>query len=68
MGQTAENIAAKYDISREAQDAFALGSQHKAGRCTEGAKRREGEKVAALHESSFRESKNLRGNGQRRSL
>jgi len=30
MGQTAENIATKFDISREAQDAFALASQHKA--------------------------------------
>ena len=30
MGQTAENIAAKFDIAREAQDAFALASQHKA--------------------------------------
>jgi len=30
MGQTAENIAAKYDIAREAQDEFALASQHKA--------------------------------------
>jgi acetyl-CoA C-acetyltransferase len=30
MGQTAENIAARFDITREAQDAFALASQHKA--------------------------------------
>ncbi|MFC5346141.1 acetyl-CoA C-acetyltransferase [Brevundimonas staleyi] len=30
MGQTAENIAAKFDIGREAQDQFALASQHKA--------------------------------------
>lgn len=30
MGQTAENVAAKWDITREAQDAFALASQHKA--------------------------------------
>jgi acetyl-CoA C-acetyltransferase len=30
MGITAENIAAKYGISREAQDAFAYGSQSKA--------------------------------------
>lgn len=30
MGITAENIAEKYQISREAQDAFALGSQQKA--------------------------------------
>lgn len=29
MGQTAENIAARWQISREAQDAFALGSQQK---------------------------------------
>lgn len=30
MGVTAENIAKKYDISREEQDAFSLGSQQKA--------------------------------------
>jgi len=29
MGDTAENVARKYKISREAQDQFALGSQHK---------------------------------------
>ena len=30
MGQTAENLAAKYQISREAQDRFAVASQNKA--------------------------------------
>ncbi len=30
MGVTAENIAKKYDFTREAQDAFAAGSQQKA--------------------------------------
>jgi len=30
MGTTAENVAKKYDLSRAAQDAFALASQHKA--------------------------------------
>jgi acetyl-CoA C-acetyltransferase len=30
MGVTAENVAAKYGISREAQDEFALTSQHRA--------------------------------------
>uniref|UniRef100_UPI0028A2861D acetyl-CoA C-acetyltransferase n=2 Tax=Brevundimonas TaxID=41275 RepID=UPI0028A2861D len=30
MGQTAENIAEKWSISREAQDEFAVASQHKA--------------------------------------
>jgi len=30
MGQTAENIAEKWSISREAQDEFGLASQHKA--------------------------------------
>ena len=30
MGQTAENLAQKYQISREAQDAFAVASQNKA--------------------------------------
>jgi acetyl-CoA acyltransferase len=29
MGETAENLAAKYHITREAQDAFAANSQHK---------------------------------------
>ncbi|NQW09828.1 MAG: acetyl-CoA C-acetyltransferase [Alphaproteobacteria bacterium] len=31
MGNTAENVAEKYQITREDQDAFALGSQQKAG-------------------------------------
>lgn len=30
MGQTAENVADQWQITREAQDAFALASQHKA--------------------------------------
>jgi acetyl-CoA C-acetyltransferase len=30
MGQTAENVAEKWQISRDAQDEFALASQHKA--------------------------------------
>jgi acetyl-CoA acyltransferase len=30
MGDTAENVAGKYGISREAQEAFAVSSQHKA--------------------------------------
>jgi 3-oxoadipyl-CoA thiolase len=32
MGQTAENVAEQYGISREAQDCFALNSQQKAGK------------------------------------
>ncbi|MEM9045833.1 MAG: acetyl-CoA C-acyltransferase family protein [Pseudomonadota bacterium] len=35
MGVTAENVAAEHDISREAQDAFALESQQRAGRAIE---------------------------------
>ena len=31
MGETAENVAEKWKITREEQDAFALGSQRKAG-------------------------------------
>ncbi len=31
MGDTAENVAKKYELSREAQEAFALKSQQKAG-------------------------------------
>jgi len=31
MGETAENVAEKYGISREAQDAYALASQQKTG-------------------------------------
>ena len=31
MGVTAENVAQKYQITRDDQDAFALASQHKAG-------------------------------------
>ncbi len=38
MGDTAENIAEKWKITREEQDAFAMGSQKKAGRAvTDGA-------------------------------
>ncbi len=32
MGETAENVARKYEISREDQDRFALSSQEKAGK------------------------------------
>jgi acetyl-CoA acyltransferase len=31
MGDTAENVAGRYGITREAQEAFAVASQHKAG-------------------------------------
>ena len=36
MGTTAENVAKKYDVSREKQDALALGSQQKAAAAQEG--------------------------------
>jgi acetyl-CoA C-acetyltransferase len=42
MGETAENLVDRYDISREEQDAFALESQHKAA---EGAERRTDEMI-----------------------
>ena len=35
MGVTAENVAKKYDITREKQDALALGSQQKAAAAQE---------------------------------
>jgi 3-oxoadipyl-CoA thiolase len=35
MGETAENVAARYEIAREAQDAFALESQQRAVRAQE---------------------------------
>ncbi len=35
MGITAENVAEKYGISREAQDEFSAASQHKTGRAQE---------------------------------
>ena len=35
MGETAENVAEKWKITREEQDAFALDSQRKAGRALE---------------------------------
>ena len=35
MGVTAENVAAEHDITREAQDAFALESQHRAAKAIE---------------------------------
>lgn len=38
MGYTAENIAEKYNISRERQDAFALSSQEKAAEAIKGGK------------------------------
>jgi acetyl-CoA C-acetyltransferase len=38
MGQTAENIAERYQISRADQDAFALASQHKAEAAQTGGK------------------------------
>ncbi|CAN5705635.1 acetyl-CoA C-acetyltransferase [soil metagenome] len=38
MGITAENVAKKYDISREKQDALALGSQQKAAAAQEAGK------------------------------
>jgi acetyl-CoA C-acetyltransferase len=38
MGQTAENIAERYQISRADQDAFALSSQHKAEAAQTGGK------------------------------
>lgn len=41
MGMTAENVAEKYGIGREAQDAFALSSQQKAAR--------------AIHEGRFKD-------------
>src|SRR5438477_4388964 len=36
MGTTAENVAKKYEVSREKQDALALGSQQKAAAAQEG--------------------------------
>ena len=41
MGQTAENVAVKYDISRQAQDQFAVDSQNKA--------------IAAIERGDFKE-------------
>jgi acetyl-CoA C-acetyltransferase len=38
MGLTAENVATKYHITREEQDAFALDSQRKAKKAVEGGK------------------------------
>jgi acetyl-CoA C-acetyltransferase len=43
MGETAENLVDRYDISREEQDAFALEAQHKA---TGGAERRAAEIIS----------------------
>ncbi len=41
MGITAENVAKKYGITREQQDALALGSQHKAAAAQEGGRFKE---------------------------
>ena len=35
MGETADALAVKYNISREEQDAYALRSQHRAQAATE---------------------------------
>jgi acetyl-CoA acyltransferase len=35
MGETAENLAAKYDISRDSQEEFAVSSHHKAAQAAE---------------------------------
>jgi acetyl-CoA acyltransferase len=35
MGETAENLAAKYDISRDSQEEFAVSSRHKAAKAAE---------------------------------
>jgi acetyl-CoA acyltransferase len=35
MGETAENLAAKYDISRDSQEEFAVSSHHKAAKAAE---------------------------------
>ncbi len=41
MGETAENLAREYGISRELQDAYALASQHKARRAVDSGRFRE---------------------------
>ena len=46
MAQTAENLARKYDISREEQDRFALRSQHCAGEAMKSG--RLGEEIVAV--------------------
>ena len=46
MGQTAENVAEKYDVSREDQDCFALHSQQKATRARSSG--RLGEEIVAV--------------------
>lgn len=38
MGQTAENLAKEYDISRDAQEEFAVNSHHKAAKAAESGK------------------------------
>ncbi len=46
MGETAENVAERYQVSREDQDAFALSSQKKAGKAL--AERRFADQIAPV--------------------
>ncbi len=65
MGQTAENVAEQYGVSREDQDAFAMRSQHKAAAAREAGRfakeiavveipRRKGEPLRVEHDEFIR--------------
>jgi 3-oxoadipyl-CoA thiolase len=50
MGETAENLAEKYKISRQAQDEFALGSHRKAVEATKGGRFKDEVEPVKTHE------------------
>ena len=53
MGLTAENLAKKYDISRDAQDAYAYQSHHKAIAAIDGGKFKEEIEPLTIEETHF---------------
>jgi acetyl-CoA acyltransferase len=57
MGLTAENVARKFGISREQQDAFALSSQQKAARAIAGGKFKEQILPLIIKENTFENGK-----------
>ncbi len=62
MGITAENIAKKYNVSRERQDAFALDSQLKASRAIKEGKFKEEIVPISVKEGMFEEDEFVRHN------
>jgi 3-oxoadipyl-CoA thiolase len=77
MGCTAENLVDRHGFTREAQDAFALSSQHKAAAAWEAGRmadevvpvpvpQRKGEPIAFTHDESIRADSSLEALGRLR--